>query len=71
MQVRKVGKSYLLLCSKNVCDAVRRISETNYDEDAVCLSKAANVVRNEMLKHKHIWAHVSGEQQPSSLLALK
>lgn len=50
MHAQKVGNSYLLLCNQKVGDAKRRVCETNYDEDALCLSKAAKVVRIEMLK---------------------
>ena len=48
MEAQKVGKSYLLLYSENVGDAVHAACETDYDDDALCLSKAAKIVRNEM-----------------------
>ena len=34
MHAQKVGNSYLLLCNQKVGDAIRRVCETNYDEDA-------------------------------------
>ncbi len=57
-------------------DAVRRIYWNKYDESAVCLSKAANVVRNKILKHSYMLkGHLDTlvlrtAPPPSSLLAL-
>ena len=75
MQAHKVGKSYVLLCRGNVDDAVRTACETDYDNDAQCLSKAAIIVRGEMLKHSYLFdgAFKSNCQEdcvPPSLLAL-
>jgi hypothetical protein len=75
MQAQKVGKSYLLLYSDNVGDAVRTACETDYDDDALCLSQAAKIVRDEMLKHSYLFEgafknNCQEDSVPPSLLAL-
>jgi len=75
MEAQKVGKSYLLLYSENVGDAVRTACETDYDDDALCLSKAAKIVGGEMLKHSYLFEgtfknNCQEDSVPPSLLAL-
>jgi len=55
MEAQKVGKSYLVLYSENVGDAVRTACETDYDDDALSLSEAVKIVRGEMLKHSYLF----------------
>ena len=79
MEAQKVGNSYLLLYSKNLGDAVRSACDIDYDDDVLCLLKAAQIVRAEMLKHSYLFEGLfpnSCQEDsvifsvPSSLLAL-
>ena len=75
LYAQKVGKSYVLLSNSEVGNAVRRICESDCDDDALVLSKAAAIVRKEMLSHTHYFQgsfhkRCQEESIPPSLLAL-
>ena len=58
----------------NVGDAVPTAYETDYGNNALCLSKAANIVRGDMLKHSYLFdgafqSKCQEDSVPPSLLA--
>ena len=64
-----------MLVSDSVDSAVQTACEKDYDEDALCLQKAAKIVRCEMLKHSYVSdgtfaPNCQRESVPASLLAL-
>ena len=50
MQAVKEGREVLLVFNKDVGVVLRQVCESNYDSDALHLSKAAQIVRRDMLK---------------------
>ena len=52
MSEHREGRDVLLVFNKDIGLALRKAYESNYDEEAICLSKAATVVRRDMLRTK-------------------
>jgi hypothetical protein len=75
LYAQKVGKCYLLLSSSEVGNAVHRDCDSDCDDDALLLSRAARIVRKEMLSHIYTFQGKFGnkcqeDSIPPSLLAL-
>lgn len=71
----KEGRHILLAFDKDIGLDFRTSSECNYDEDAICLSKATEIVRKDMLQLKGTFkgsfeADCHMKAVPKSLLAL-
>ena len=75
MGAHKQGREMVLVCNKDVGSAIRKACETDVDNDAVHLAKAANIVRRDMFKLKKQFsgsfdAKCQEESVPISLLVL-
>ena len=75
MSEHKDGRDVLLAFNKDIGIALKKSYENNYDDDAMCLAKAASIVRRDMLRTKAVFSgsfsHDCQEKAiPDSLLAL-
>ena len=71
----KEGRDILLAFNKDIGLALKKAFNSNYDDDAICLAKAASIVRRDMLKTKALFSgSFSNDSQenaiPHSFLAL-
>ena len=75
MTESKLGRQVLLAFNNDIGVALKRAYENNYDDEGICLSKAASIVRRDMFRLK---SHFTGsfheqcqsESVPGTLLAL-
>ena len=75
METHKQGREVVLVCNKYVGSAVRKACESDADNDAVHIVKAANIVSRDMFKMKRQFggsfdAKCHEESVPISLLVL-
>ena len=75
MTESKLGREVLLAFNNDIGVALKRAYENNYDDEGICLSKAASIVRRDMFRLK---SHFTGsfheqcqsESVPGTLLTL-
>jgi hypothetical protein len=75
LAAHKQGRDVLLAFNRDLGSALRKACVRDYDDEAICLAKAANIVRREMLKLQATFTgsfHVNCQVKsvPQSLLAL-
>ena len=75
LTAHKQGRNVLLAFNKDLGSALRKACVRDYDDEAICLTKAANIVRREMLKLQATFTgsfdvNCQVKSVPQSLLAL-
>ncbi|VDI23212.1 Hypothetical predicted protein [Mytilus galloprovincialis] len=55
LQAHKQGRDVLLLYNDDVGAAIKQATRTNYDDEAILLSKAAQIVRKDMMAMQYIF----------------
>ena len=73
MQAHKQGRDILLAFDEDIGSALQRVSESDFDEEAIILSKAAKIVRRDPLNTKYTFdgtfeKQCQKESVPQSLL---
>lgn len=73
LQAHKQGRDVLLIFNEDVGGALKQATTRNYDDDAMILSKAAQIVRKDMMKSHYIFqgSFEIGCQQKSVPQSLK
>lgn len=71
----KEGRDVLLVFDKDIGLALRKACDEDYDEEAICLARAANIVRRDMFKMQSTFSGSFDEDSqtksvPQSLLAM-
>ncbi|XP_062605131.1 uncharacterized protein LOC134266937 [Saccostrea cucullata] len=75
LEEHKSGRDVLLAFNENIGSALKKACYQDTDNDGVCLARAANIVRRDMLKLKTTFSgsfepHCQEQSVPTSLVAL-